>query len=319
MYKSKNIKFIYIAFACDKEVRHKGSSGGVGSALINYMFDYNKIQSAITLQYNNNLKRYEPQIVYNKMDFIQTGSVYHDIMIPKYIKDNIDKIKGRIAIFCPPCFVNTVRSILNRNKIESIIISFACSGQTTIEGTYFYYKCLGIEKKDIDTMQYRGNGFPSGIQITLKNGKKIFRKNWTYPWDIIQQSCLFRPKRCFFCKEVVSENSDFNLADPWLPEYENDKDGHSLVTINTVKANELFNDMVEKGYVHTVETDIDTLYRSQAHTFKTKDKIDINLIFFKKQYQIYSNVLYKKIVLSNVCFLKLHNRILGFLSYKLMK
>ncbi|MDR3060372.1 MAG: Coenzyme F420 hydrogenase/dehydrogenase, beta subunit C-terminal domain [Prevotella sp.] len=314
----QNIKSVHFAFASDRNVRYKGSSGGAGTAIINYLFDSNKIQSAVTLQYSNNLQKYEPKIVYNKFDYIQSGSVYHDINIPKYISDNIFKIKGCIAVFCPPCFVNVIRSILKREEIESIIISFACSGQTNIEGTYFYYKCLGINKEDINKLQYRGNGFPSGIQITLKDRTLVYHENYTYPWDIIQQSHLFRPKRCFFCKEVVSEKSDFNIADPWNTEYVTDKDGYTLLTINTDYAKELFNKM-KKNYIQSIETNIDVLYKSQFHTFRQKEKVNKNLNFLKKEYKICSSIIYKKIVLSNFLFLRLHNRILAYLSFRLMK
>lgn len=312
-YNLQNIKSAYIAYATDSNIRYKGSSGGVGSAIINYLFDSNTIQSAITLQYNKELCRYEPKIVYKREDYIQTGSVYHDIIIPKFISVNIDKIKGKIAVFCPPCFVNAVRNILDKHNIESIIISFACSGQTNIEGTYFYYKCLDIKKENVDIIQYRGNGFPSGIQITLKNGTKIFRKNWTYPWDIIQASKLFQPKRCFFCQEQMNAYSDFSIADPWLPKFESDESGYSIITVNTENAKKILEELQVNNIVSAKKIDIETVIASQKDRFFQKSRVKYNLSLLKKEYKICSNRIYKHIILSSILFIKLHNSVLNLI------
>ena len=65
--------------------------------------------------------------------------------------------------------------MLDRNNINNFIISFCCSGQTTLEGTWLCYRYMGIDKSQVINMQYRGNGWPSGIQIELFDGKKYIK------------------------------------------------------------------------------------------------------------------------------------------------
>ena len=135
-----------------------------------------------------------------------------------------------------PCQVQGIRSVLDRNNINNFIISFCCSGQTTLEGTWLCYRYMGIDKSQVINMQYRGNGWPSGIQIELFDGKKIYKNNYTNPWRLMHQSKLFRPKRCLMCKEDISYKADVSLADPWLGKYKiSDKIGHTMFLINTEK------------------------------------------------------------------------------------
>lgn len=95
------------------------------------------------------------------------GSVYQDMDLVGFIRKHISEIRGRILVVCSPCFVRAIRSILRRANIESIIIDYFCSGQTTLDGTYCYYKFLGISKSQVKNIRYRGGGWPNGIDITL--------------------------------------------------------------------------------------------------------------------------------------------------------
>ena len=97
-------------------------------------------------------------------------------------------------------------------------------------------------------MQYRGNGWPSGIQIELFDGKKIYKNNYTNPWRLMHQSKLFRPKRCLMCKEDISYKADVSLADPWLGKYKiSDKIGHTMFLINTEKGLAFIEEMKNKS------------------------------------------------------------------------
>ena len=42
-----------------------------------------------------------------------------------------------------------VRQLLSKANIKNFILSYCCSGQTTIEGTWKYYELLGIKKEDV--------------------------------------------------------------------------------------------------------------------------------------------------------------------------
>lgn len=234
----------YIGYTTNVEDRFRASSGGIGTAIAKYLLSLPEYDTSVTFRFNTEKCRYEPVLIYDASDINVCGSIYQEIDIPRFLKENIGRIKGGIIVSCMPCQVSSVRQILSKNGIPHFLISFCCSGQTTIEGTWKYYELLGIQKEDIVNMQYRGNGWPSGIQIWLKDGSCVKRDNYTEPWVTIHQSMLYRPRKCFYCKLDTGRNADISLADPWLKEYkEGDRTGNTLFLANTEQGELIVNSM----------------------------------------------------------------------------
>lgn len=224
----------YIGHVKDAEHRYKASSGGIGTILQKYLLSTGQFGTSITFLFNAEKCMYEPKLIYSAEEVNICGSIYQDIDIAHFVRDHINEISNGIVVSCPPCQVSVIRNMLKKEGIPCFIISFCCSGQTTIEGTWKYYELLGIKKEEVVNMQYRGNGWPSGIQIWLKDGTKIYRDNYTEPWDTLHSSWLFRPTRCFYCTYSTSWISDISLADPWIDDYkQKDKEGNTLFVINT--------------------------------------------------------------------------------------
>ena len=106
-----------------------------------------------------------------------------------------------------------------RNNINNFIISFCCSGQTTLEGTWLCYRYMGIDKSQVINMQYRGNGWPSGIQIELFDGKSWFNNTenreihlYTKAGDIVWQifSVYHLPNTTDYLSTSFKDSSEFN-------------------------------------------------------------------------------------------------------------
>jgi coenzyme F420-reducing hydrogenase beta subunit len=304
----------YIGYSTDEEIRYRSSSGGIGTALIKYLMESCGYGTSMTFVFNEDECKYEPHLIYDYKDYINSGSIYQDTDTINFIKENTNNIKGGIVVTCMPCQVKPIRSFLTRNSIKHFIISLCCSGQTTVQGTWCYYKFLGINKEDVSSLQYRGNGWPSGIQITLKNGRKVTKENYTYPWTLIHKSLLFRPKRCVSCTFKTSPFADVSLADPWLEEYiTKDTIGNSVVICNEV-GNSVVRKLAKNGAVHIKEVDENTYIKSQLGTIQTKS--------LANKYKTFNQVvvkmsrdgsLYKSIFTSSKLMMKVHCKIIRIL------
>lgn len=308
----------YIGYSSYEEIRYNASSGGIGSAIIKYLLESKRFGTSITFVFNTNKCMYEPKLIYDFSEYNNCGSIYQDIDNIQFLKDHLRDIRNGIVVTCMPCQVNVIRNILNKNNIKNFIISLCCSGQTTIHGTWFYYKLLGVQKTDVKKIQYRGNGWPSGIQITLKNGDVIKKDNYTYPWTLMHRSLLFRPKRCLYCTFKTNPKSDVSLADPWLKEYiENDKIGNSII-ICSQEGQGVLKEMNDVCQVSIKEIDETIYFKSQLGTIESKAQ--------SNKHKIFNNVVermgtegsvYKKIATSSELFLRLHLKLLKIL-YKVV-
>lgn len=298
----------YIGHTTDEQERYKASSGGIGSALICYLLSLPEFGTSLTFIFNQEKCCYEPKLIHSANEINVCGSVYQDIDIPKFINEHIHEIKGGMVVSCMPCQVSAIRNILNKAKIPNFIISLVCSGQTTVEGTWCYYKFLGIHKEDIVNMQYRGNGWPSGIQLWLKNGRKVYHDNYTEPWVTIHQSNLFRPKRCFFCKRDTNYNADISLADPWLKEYrESDKIGHTLFVVHSDKGLQVIERMRADGLVAYKESDYDSYSIAQKPNVQKATRVEYEKKRIGHKLRKYENKLYHSIFTSSYRMMRIHN------------
>lgn len=262
----------FIGHVKDHEHRYKASSGGIGTMLQKYLLSTGQYGTSITFQFNAEKCMYETKIIHSAEEVNICGSIYQDINIAYFVRDHIKEIANGIVVSCPPCQVTAIRNMLNKEGIPCFIISFCCSGQTTIEGTWKYYELVGIKKEDVVNMQYRGHGWPSGIQIWLKDGKRVYKDNWTQPWDTLYSTYFYKPKRCRHCTIDTSYTSDISLADPWLKDYlDKDDIGNTLFLINTEKGQEAISLLSQKGQILYKQTDFNCFYTAQRPNIEKRN------------------------------------------------
>lgn len=264
----------FIGYANNEEIRYSSSSGGIITSIIKFLFDTGKIDSFLGCRYNITQHCYEPHIIHSFKEYELVGSVYQEMDLIAYLKKHLSELDKSVLIVCSPCLVRAFRSILNRNNIKSIIIDYFCSGQTTLEGTYCYYRFLGIQKENVRNIRYRGNGWPNGIEIVLKSGEIIKKANYSEPWETIHRSELFRPKRCCYCKRVQSNDADISVGDPWLKKYiDTDTIGRSLFLTHSTLGQRVVEELSNKGDIIIESVDYSLFEQSQRPSILKKSKV----------------------------------------------
>ena len=119
--------------------------------------------------------------------------------------------------FCLPCQSRGIRNIVEKKNHKVIIIGLTCNLHSKqLKQQHIYCGKKGIDIKQYQKLQYRGNGWPSSIQIETNNSKKIEIPNNKSIWTEIFHSRLFIRPKCFMCKDTLNKNCDIALADPWL-------------------------------------------------------------------------------------------------------
>jgi len=280
----------YIGHTNNYEDRFKASSGGIGTVILRHLLSKPEFGTAVTFCFNKEKCMYEPRLIYSSDEINVCGSIYQDINLVRFISDNVEKINHGIVLVSPPCQVGAIRKILNKNGVMNFILSFCCSGQMTIDGTWRYYGLLGIDKANIINMQYRGNGWPSGIQIWLKNGTIIKRDNYTEPWVTIHRSNLYKPKRCLYCVKDTGRDADISLADPWLDYYKkNDNVGNTLFLVNTEEGGNVIEELVAGSRISIVNSSYEEYAIAQKpNLMKEHNRVPALVLSLMKNRHYYS-------------------------------
>lgn len=293
----------YIGNSSDSDIRQRATSGGVGSSLIKYLFEQNVIGTSISFVFNKSTLQYTPKLIYSFDEYQMCGSIYQEIDLVNYIRENVDKVKGGFACFSLPCQTKAIRSVITKAGHECVIIGLTCSSQQTIEATNYLLKRLNIKKELVEHIQYRGNGWPSGVQIQLNDGTSKFVPNSGSIWNQIFHSRLFIRKKCFKCKLTLNPDSDITLADPWLPEYvKTEKIGRTLVIANTERGQSLMMEAKSVGYIEAKQFDRELIIKSQESTILRKEGYLKNGKLTEHFYNTINNSVVRNIVLSNHFF-----------------
>lgn len=304
----------FIGYSVNPEDRYKASSGGVGISIVRYLLTNKIYGTALSFVFDKELCEYVPKLIYSFDDINNCGSVYQDINIYKFLKKELSSIKNGIVVSCPPCQVSSVKNLLSKNGINCFIISFSCSGQITKEGTWKYYELLGVNRRSVKNLQYRGNGWPSGIQILLKDGTSIFKSNYTEPWITLKQSNLYTPKRCAFCTLEAGLGADISLADPWLKRFlENDKIGHTLF----IPISQLGLMTVEKmkgSYIIFESASYDDYYNAQLPNVNKSKRVLSDIRFIRRSQFLMSKFWYFKWASKNLKSMKFHIKLLHIIK-----
>ena len=216
-----------------------------------------------------------------------------------FVKRNVDRIKGSFACFALPCQVAAIRNYLKEAGHESFIIGLTCSSQQTIEATYYLLKRLKVKKEDVRELQYRGNGWPSGIQIECN--RNIFIPNNNSLWSEIFHSRFFIRKKCFLCANTLNTASDIVLADPWLEFYlKNEKVGKTLVVVNSQKASDYLKRCYSDSYIELSPIDANLILQSQLYTIERKRRARNSLKIMTVYINLINNKWYRRLFLNPV-------------------
>ena len=264
-------KPIQVVHSADHCIREAGTSGGFVSELIRYLFETNQIGATISYRFSG-ASLFVPELIFAWEDYRQTGSIYHEVHLTKFLKENLHRIHTNVAIVCLPCQCKAIRKLLAKTNHQVILISLTCSGQLSKEATYDFLHRHSVNIKHVHALQYRGNGWPSGMQVVMDNGKHFFFHNCESNWIAYFHSTIYTLKRCFQCTDTFGLDADFIVADPWIQRYiEKDTIGNSVVVANSKRSKGILENLItDKRLVLKETISLSEFFASQKGTVKKK-------------------------------------------------
>jgi len=236
----------YVGHSTDVDIRYNSASGGIASQLLISALERGIIDGAIVVRMNRDRPlETEAVIARTRQEILDASkSKYCPIASNEALKQ-ILKENGRFAIVGLPCHIHGIRKAeeaceMLRGRIV-LRIGLMCSHIVSFAGTEFILEKLGIDKKQVKALSYRGNGWPGGMSVRLKNGSDVhipLLGTWNSYWSIFS-SHFFTPVRCEMCPDEAAELADISLGDAWLPELRHNRIGESVIVTRTKIAEDI--------------------------------------------------------------------------------
>ena len=257
-----------VAHATDSDIRYRGSSGGLLTAILCGLLVEGKISGVLqagpccdspikTCAYFSTTV---DEVIAN------AGSRYAPSSLLTRLKQILDK-NSRIAVVGKPCDIIAVKQFVKaypeyEDKIYCAL-SFMCMGLPSHNATLKLIDRLGIKDLDsISELRYRGWGWPGEAFVTTRSGD-VHSCSYNESWGhILGRDILFR---CKICPEGWGSFADISSGDPWYTDGKgplfDPKPGRSFLFSRTERGQEILD--ICAAYVTCDISELPIIQKSQ--------------------------------------------------------
>jgi coenzyme F420 hydrogenase subunit beta len=280
-----NYQNCYAGHSTDHDIRYNSASGGLITQLLIFALEEGIIDGALVTRKNiGNPLEPEPFIARSKEEIIEASkSKYCPVPANIALREILESKDGeKFAVVGLPCHIHGIRKaeLINNRLKERIVlhVGIFCVYTINFRGTEFLLQRLKIERNNIKKVDYRGEGWPGGMSIELKDGGKIFIPKSKY-YD--GRFGSFIPIQCLLCSDHACELADISLGDAWLPEFADDKAGKSIIISRSKVAEEILQSMASRRIIELNEIDSGKVAQSQGMFRFKRNRLRARIFFFK--------------------------------------
>jgi len=273
----------YTGYATDDELRYHGASGGIVTRLLISALEEGLIDGALATRMNTKRPlEPEPFIARTRGEIISAAkSKYCPVPANGALGEILD-IEGRYAVVGLPCHIHGIRKYeqINKKLNERIVlhIGIFCGYTYSFLATDFLLSKHDINKENIKSFNYRGEGWPGSASVCLDDNSKVFIPTFELYKTL---ELTFRPWRCSLCCDGSAELADISCGDAWLPEFADDNLGTSIAITRNKRGENILKETAKKGHFHIREISSELVLKSQPIFFYKKAYIKLFLFLAK--------------------------------------
>ena len=249
---------IWEGHSTNAEIRKRGSSGGILTALALYCLERESMHGVLHIGSDpQNPLRNVTGLSRSREELLaKTGSRY----APASACDKLHLIESAPA----PCvFIGQPSEVTALRKAErlrpslaenvGLVLSFFCAGSPARQGLIDLIRSADVDPSLVADVRYRGDGWPGRFAVTLKGeiNPSVLR-TYRESWSFLQ---AYRPLSTQLCPDGTGEDADLSCGDSWYREPQESEPGSSLVLVRTEKGRRLLKDAIHAGYLHLVPAD----------------------------------------------------------------
>lgn len=260
-------------WAVDPEFRHRGSSGGVLSALTAWLVESGQAATVVGAAADPSVPTRTVTVsITSRQDALAAaGSRYAPV------SNAAAALIGRPdAVFVgKPCEVAAVRALAEaRGESAPLLISFFCAGTPSQTATETLVAELSGDAPP-SAMWYRGRGWPGRFTVIGADGAET-GVSYDDSWGrVLGPSAQWR---CKLCVDGIGDSADLVAADYWhtddrgYPTFE-EGDGISAILARTERGAELLQAAVAAGVLATQALDVDALAAVQPFQVRRRSTL----------------------------------------------
>lgn len=246
-------KNMYSGYSLNENVLKTSSSGGIAYHLAEYAINNNIKVIGCTYDNKNNISKH---IIIDKLKDITklSGSKY----LQSYTVEAFKEIKNlkEGMIIGTPCQIASIDNYLKllKKREKFILIDLICHGVPT----YNLWKKIIIGNEKIIDVNFRNKKYKRKKVLTINNKKQNEKKYY----DFFNSGIVFN-ECCYDCNYRSSSCADIRIGDYWGPKFKKNKNGISMIIVNTEKGDKIVKKLGNKRKIYIEKQSIKDYFKYQ--------------------------------------------------------
>lgn len=266
-----------IGYAADPEVRYRCSTGGVLTALGQFLLRTRRVEFVLHVSASKaQPMRSEGRLSFDAAALLEAaGSRYGPAAPLIDFADVLDRNKP-FALIAKPCDISAARN-LGRvdprvDQYMQYALTLVCGGASDLRKSEEVLERFGLGEEELSLFRYRGNGNPGLARVETKDGR-AFELTYEELWKD-ESKWMIQP-RCKICPDAIGESADIAASDVWPGGGPTGEDaGFNGIIVRTDRGRELFDAARDAGAI-VIEREMTfaDLNRFQPHQVRKKRAI----------------------------------------------
>jgi coenzyme F420 hydrogenase subunit beta len=204
-------------YATDPEVRFKGATGGVLTALGIYLLESGRVDFILHVgAAKDRPLRSERQLSFTRGQMLDAAGSRYGPAAPLIDFIEILEREQLFAFIGKPCDVGAVRNLARQDdrvaRYCRYLLTLVCGGASELGKSQDVLANLGVGEDELRLFRYRGHGNPGLTRIETKDGR-VFELTYNDMWaEELKWRLQFR---CKICPDAIGESADIAASDVW--------------------------------------------------------------------------------------------------------
>lgn len=268
------VQRVYIGHASDPVLRHRCSTGGVLTALGQFLLASGRVKFVLHVAASRKAPmRSERCLSFDQASVLDGAGSRYGPAAPLIDFGAVLDRGEPFALIAKPCDISAVRSLARIDpRVDRhlrYMLTLVCGGASDLTKSEDVLKRFGAAEEELSLFRYRGYGNPGPTRLETKGGR-AFELTYQQLWED-EAKWMIQP-RCKICADAIGEAADIAASDAWPGGSPTGEDeGFNGMLVRTRRGAELFDAAVAAGVLTLVrEVDCREMDRLQPHQVRKK-------------------------------------------------
>ena len=278
---------LWFGWATDPDVRHRGASGGVATAILRAVLEDGvpgadggrvPVDAVVCAAVDPvNALAVRPVLAATAAEVAACrGSKYNTVAMNEVLR-HVRATPGHYVLVGLPCHLQGLRLAQARSATlrERVVLALGifCGWTSEPRATEVAARRAGLDPDELGSVSYRGPGWPGEMRLETRSGDGRRR---AYPGYFDRFMGAYTPPRCRLCPDALAECADVSVGDAWLDRFTEDPDvadGVSDVIARTPAGARLVEELAGRDVLALQDATPEEMVASQTEALRIKRQV----------------------------------------------